>query len=117
MTTRHVVAQLVLFLVISIAAMLFGLRYVAGPDTFGSPIHLSARLDHAAGLAQGASVNYRGVGVGTISSVDVNPEGTGVVLGIEPHPGTQVPAGSTAKITTENAIGIQALDIDRKSVV
>jgi len=111
MMTRHVVAQLVLFLVISIAAMLFGLRYVAGPDTFGSPIHLSARLDHAAGLAQGASVNYRGVGVGTISSVDVNPEGTGVVLGIELHPGTRVPAGSTAKITTENAIGIQALDI------
>ncbi len=59
MMTRHVVAQLVLFLVISIAAILFGLRYVAGPDTFGTPIHLSARLDHAAGLAQGASVNYR----------------------------------------------------------
>lgn len=41
----------------------------------------------------------------------MNPEGTGVVLGIELHPDTQVPAGSTAKITTENAIGIQALDI------
>lgn len=109
--TRHVVAQLIFFIVISIAAALFGLRYVAGPDTFGDPIHLSAELPDAAGLAPGASVNYRGFGVGTIGSVDVSTEGTGVILGLQLHQGTQIPAGSTAKISTENPVGIQALDI------
>ncbi|WP_244373263.1 MlaD family protein [Rhodococcus sp. ZPP] len=109
--TRHVVAQLVMFVVISLVAILFGLRYVAGPDTFGDPLRLSAELDNAAGLARGTSVNYRGVGVGTVESVDVSPSGSGIVLGIELHPGTEIPIGSVAKISTENPVGIQSLDI------
>lgn len=108
---RPIVIQLALFLVVSLVAVGYGVRFVLGPQSLGGSIHITAHMEDGLGLTDGTAVTYRGVSVGKISSVSVDPNGDGAALGIDLDPGTRIPVGSLAKTSTASALGIQALDI------
>lgn len=108
---RAVWVQLVMFVVIAVAAVSFGAWYVVGPQTLGGAIHVGARMSDGHGLTVGGAVTYRGVQVGRIEAVSVAPDGDGADLSIALNPGTRIPVGSPAKVTMASALGIQSLDI------
>ncbi len=107
--------QLVAFVVIGAAATVFGVRYVAGPQSFGGAIGITVRAYAAFGLGPGASVTYRGTPIGEVTGVSLappaRPGGPGVAITADLDPGTEVPRTATAKVVAASALGIPALDL------
>ena len=62
---RLVVVQLVLFALVSVIVIPFGINYVIGPQAFGTPIRVYSVMTDARGLTAGTAVTYRGVSVGS----------------------------------------------------
>lgn len=110
--TRPVLIQLVAFVLVGVFATVFGVRYVLGPQSFGGAVELTAELADARSIGPGTSVTYRGVAVGTVESVTINPGGVGSTAALSLDPGTQIPVGSVGRVSTTTAIGILALDIE-----
>ncbi|MEE2030815.1 MlaD family protein [Rhodococcus chondri] len=109
---RPVLVQLVLFVVVGVLATFFGVRYVLGPQSFGTVVEIRAELTDGRGIGPGTSVTYRGVAVGEVESVSINPGGSGSTAALSLDPGTRIPVGSTGRVSTATAIGILALDIE-----
>lgn len=105
------VVQLVLFLVVSLVAVYFGVTYVLGAQSLGGAIRVTAQTTDALGLGRGTSVTYRGAVVGKISAVTVGDSSRGATLSIDLDPGVEIPIGSAAKVSTGSALNIQSLDI------
>nr|MDT0524313.1 MlaD family protein [Streptomyces sp. DSM 41633] len=77
--------QLAIFAAIATIVIPFGIRYVAGPQGFRTPMTLTATMTDAFGLTAGTSVTVRGVQVGTVDDVWLTPDGTAMVrLAIDP---------------------------------
>lgn len=116
---RGVLIQLVLFVVIGVAATVFGVRYVAGPQSFGGAVDVSITADDAFGVGAGTSVTYRGVPVGHVESVtlapDASPDGAGgpraLTVDVALDPGTRIPTSATARVVGASALGIRSVDI------
>ncbi|MGA9873663.1 MAG: MlaD family protein [Rhodococcus sp. (in: high G+C Gram-positive bacteria)] len=108
---RPLLVPLSLFVVTAVVALFVGASYVIGPQTLRGAIELNATTADATNLAVGAGVTYRGVAVGTVDRISIAADGSGVDLTLSLDPDTQVPVGSTAKVTNSSALGIQTLDI------
>jgi len=73
------------------------------------PFHVVLQLPRGGGLYESADVTYRGVGVGTVSRVDVRTDGVAVTL--ELKKGTRIPADVDASVRQLSAIGEQYVDL------
>src|SRR5438270_10422099 len=94
--------------VITVAVMaIFYLRLPAtfGPGTYG----VSADFVAGGGLYKNANVTYRGVAVGRVESVGLNP--TGVTAEMRLNSGTPIPSNVTATVKSVSAIGEQYIDL------
>ena len=102
-----------LFVITAVVAAIVGVGYVLGPGTqiFGGSLTLTAQMDDAVNLAVGSGVTYRGVAVGSVTDISISETALGADLHLTLDPGTQVPVGSVARVTNNNALGIQTLDI------
>ncbi len=69
---------------------------------------VTALVPAASGLYPGASVDYRGVVVGQVTSLVLSPTGVRLELGI--NAGTRIPDNGMAKIKQLSALGEQYLD-------
>jgi phospholipid/cholesterol/gamma-HCH transport system substrate-binding protein len=72
------------------------------------PYTVTALVPAASGLYPGAGVDYRGVGVGHVTSLDVSTTGVAIKLAI--NPGTHIPDNGLAKIKQLSALGEQYFD-------
>lgn len=81
------------------------LHYRIGED----PFDVTLQLPRAGGIYTSADVTYRGVGVGTVTDVQVQPAGVAVTLELE-H-GTRIPADVAASVRQLSAIGEQYVDL------
>ncbi|MHC9290900.1 MlaD family protein [Mycobacterium sp. LTG2003] len=107
---RLVLVQLAIFAVIAAIVVPFGIRFVAGPQGFRTPMTLTATMTDALGLTPGTSVTVRGVQVGTVDDVWLDPDGTALVrLSIDPD--TRIPRDSILTVGMGTAAGIQSVDI------
>lgn len=118
--SRRVVVQLVLFVVIGLTATVFGVRYVAGPQSFGGAISVTITADGAFGVGPGASVTYRGVPVGRVTSVTIGDgapadggavTGTAVAIAADLNPDVRIPVSATARVVGASALGIRSVDL------
>ncbi|MFZ0667761.1 MAG: MCE family protein, partial [Acidimicrobiales bacterium] len=105
---RRLMVRLIAFLLIFIV----GLYYI-GVDVLdfhlgAQPFTVTALAPAAGGLYSGASVDYRGVVVGQVTSVALSPTGVTVKLGI--NAGTRIPDNGLARIRQLSALGEQYLD-------
>ncbi|MFC9789640.1 MlaD family protein [Rhodococcus sp. NPDC127528] len=108
---RLVLVQLILFALTSAVVIPFGIHYVLGPQAFGDSIRVHSRMTDALGLTAGTSVTYRGVTVGKVAGVALEPDMGGARVEFDLDPGTRIPRDSVAKVGMGTAAGIQNVDI------
>lgn len=108
---RIVLVQLLLFALVSVVVIPFAVDYVIGPQAFGTPIRVHSVMEDARGLTAGTAVTYRGVSVGEVASVRLDPDAGGARVEYELDPGTEIPVDSIARVGMGTAAGIQNVDI------
>jgi phospholipid/cholesterol/gamma-HCH transport system substrate-binding protein len=103
--------QLIIFAVITAVTLtIMAIFYLRLPSTFGIGTYV-ANADFVAGggLYKNANVTYRGVAVGRVESVGLNP--SGVTAEMRLNSGTPIPANVTATVKSVSAIGEQYIDL------
>lgn len=107
---RHVAAQALLFALISVVAIGFGIRYVGQDADVARGFRVVAHVEDARGLGPGVRVTYRGADVGVIQKAELNGNG-GVRLRLRILDGTRIPADAHARVVTSTALGDHRLDV------
>src|ERR1700730_12992878 len=103
--------QLGIFAVLTaITLTVMGIFYLRLPATLGIGTY-GVRADFVAGggLYKNANVTYRGVAVGRVESVGVNPGG--VTAEMRLNSGTPLPSNVTATVKSVSAVGEQYIDL------
>ena len=111
MITARIRLQLAVFSVLTaIAAGLIAFHYVRVPALVGvGQVHASAMFDAGAGIYPQANVTYRGVTVGKVTAVELEPDAVRVSFRVEED--ARVPADLRASIKSISAIGEQYVDL------
>jgi phospholipid/cholesterol/gamma-HCH transport system substrate-binding protein len=103
--------QLGIFAVITaITLSVMAIFYLRLPATFGIGTYgVSADFVAGGGLYKNANVTYRGVAVGRVESVGLNPNG--VTAEMRLNSGTPIPSNVTATVKSVSAVGEQYIDL------
>ncbi len=111
MIDRLTKVQLAMFAVITaITLTLMAIFYLRLPATFGIGTYgVSADFVAGGGLYKNANVTYRGVAVGRVESVGLNPNG--VTAEMRLNSGTPIPSNVTATVKSVSAVGEQYIDL------
>lgn len=108
MPLRHKVGATALaMLMVLIVAYIYSA--VLGGSIAARPVHVSVSLAQTGGLYEGSGVTYRGVRVGSVSTIDL--AGDHVTADVSLNPGTRVPADTAAVVRTLSPAGEQFLDL------
>lgn len=75
----------------------------------GRPDQISVELPRTGGLFEGSAASYRGVRVGTVDQLRVNPDG-GVTATVSLSGGAEIPSSSEAQVRSLSPVGEQYLD-------
>lgn len=109
MTRRIPVFQLVTFAVIGVAAMAYLALGVIGFSPLSRPYSVTMLMPDGGGIFPRAQVTYRGVPVGSVSSLQLTA--TGVTVHLSIHGGTKVPADVLAVVAERSPAGEQYVDL------
>ncbi|MEQ0669558.1 virulence factor Mce family protein [Mycobacterium tuberculosis] len=111
MIDRLAKIQLSNFAVITVITLsVMAIFYLRLPATFGIGTYgVSADFVAGGGLYKNANVTYRGVAVGRVESVGLNPNG--VTAHMRLNSGTAIPSNVTATVRSVSAIGEQYIDL------
>ena len=111
MLDRLTKIQLCIFAVITVITLtLMAIFYLRLPATFGIGTYtVNADFVAGGGLYKNANVTYRGVAVGRVESVGLNPNG--VTAGMRLNSGTPIPSNVTATVKSVSAVGEQYIDL------
>jgi phospholipid/cholesterol/gamma-HCH transport system substrate-binding protein len=82
-----------------------GIRFFQDVPLFGSSYTLYAEFDDANGLVSGNPVRMKGVKVGSVEGVRLNPETQQVRVRMKLERGPHIPEGSQAKVSGISALG------------
>ena len=112
MITRRIAVNLVVFVLLSAALVVYGLV-----DLLGNPLKsqttVSTILPTASGLAPNFLVTLNGVDVGAVQSVSLVPAGAKVTMTIDPT--WHVPGDVAARVVIANALGEQEVELVRSA--
>ncbi len=113
MLTRKQKVRLGLFLVIGVGAVVVGLALVAGLSLFKRYDHYEIRFtETVSGLSVGSPVKLRGVEVGRVEDMDIDPDDTDVVrVRIRLRHGTPIVQGAWAALNSSGITGLKYIDI------
>jgi phospholipid/cholesterol/gamma-HCH transport system substrate-binding protein len=111
MIDRLTKIQLAIFALVTIITLtIMIIFYLRLPATFGLGTYgVSADFVAGGGLYKNANVTYRGVEVGRVESVGLNPNG--VTAEMRLNSGTPIPSNVTATVKSVSAIGEQYIDL------
>jgi phospholipid/cholesterol/gamma-HCH transport system substrate-binding protein len=111
MLDRLTRAQLAIFGVVTvITVVIMAIFYLRLPAALGiGTYRVTADFVAGGGLYKNANVTYRGVEVGRVESVGLNPHGVDAVMRL--NSGTGVPSNVTATVKSVSAIGEQYVDL------
>jgi phospholipid/cholesterol/gamma-HCH transport system substrate-binding protein len=111
MLDRLTKVQLAIFGVVTVITVaVMAIFYLRLPATFGlGTYQVTADFVAGGGLYKNANVTYRGVAVGRVESVGLNPHGVDAVMRL--NSGTVVPSNVTATVKSVSAIGEQYIDL------
>jgi phospholipid/cholesterol/gamma-HCH transport system substrate-binding protein len=101
-------ARLIAFFGVFLAGLYFIGVDVLNYHLGAQPFTVTVQVPAASGLYPGASVDYRGVVVGQVDSLDLSTTGVTVKLGV--NAGTRIPDNGVAEIKQLSALGEQYLD-------
>lgn len=111
MLDRLTKVQLAIFAVITVVTLtVMAVFYLRLPATFGLGTYAgTADFVAGGGLYKNANVTYRGVAVGRVESVGLNPDG--VTAEMRLNSGTPIPSNVTATVKSVSAVGEQYIDL------
>jgi phospholipid/cholesterol/gamma-HCH transport system substrate-binding protein len=111
MIDRLTKIQLGIFGVITaVTLIIMSIYYLRLPATFGIGTYtVTADFVAGGGLYKNGNVTYRGVAVGRVESVSLNPNG--VTAGMRLNSGTPIPSNVTATVKSVSAVGEQYIDL------
>ncbi len=111
MLTRFIKTQLVVFITLTVIALLaLGIYYLRLPSLTGvGQYTLKAELPAAGGLYRTANVAYRGVTIGRVTSVE--PTETGALATMSISDKYKIPVDASANVRAVTAIGEQYMDL------
>src|SRR5882757_843032 len=111
MIDRLTKIQLAIFAIITVFTLtVMAIFYLRLPATFGIGTYgVSADFTAGGGLYENANVTYRGVAVGRVDSVALNP--SGVTAEMRLNSGTAIPSNVIASVKSVSAIGEQYIDL------
>ncbi|WP_139805797.1 MlaD family protein, partial [Mycobacterium avium] len=111
MLTRFVRIQLIIFAIVSTIGMATMLiSYMQVPTLLGiGKITVTLELPAEGGLYRFANVTYRGVQVGTVTSVGLTEHGAKATLSLGSSP--KIPADLRAEVRSVSAVGEQYVDL------
>ena len=114
MLTNLVKRQLVIFTVVTVAALLLlGIYYLRLPALAGlGQYTLKADLPAAGGLYRTSNVTYRGVTIGRVTAVEPTEHGAQATMSIDTR--YKIPLDATANVHSVSAVGEQYLDLVSK---
>lgn len=108
MITRRIIANLVVFSVLSAGLVAYG-----AVTLFGNPFEdrrtVVAELPDAGGLRTGFSASHDGVVIGTVTDIELDEHHVRVTLELDP--GVTVPTEVQAKVVRASAVGEQRVDL------
>jgi phospholipid/cholesterol/gamma-HCH transport system substrate-binding protein len=109
---RVVKIQLAIFVVLTLIGVTYvGATYI-GVNPFSSPFTVHLALPSAGGIFTNADVAERGVVVGRVGALHINPAG-GVTVDLKINHGEKIPAqGLTAKVADLSAVGEQYVELE-----
>lgn len=96
-------------LALSIALVVVAV-WLAGPDTQRKPYEL-VTTDRVAGLSDTSQVFYRGVSVGRVHRLDIEPDGR-IRIGIRIDPDIPITHGTHAVIESQGLTGVSSVQLD-----
>ncbi len=111
MLDRLTRVQLAIFGVVTVIAVaIMAIFYLRLPAAMGiGTYQVTADFVAGGGLYKNANVTYRGVAVGRVDSVGLNPNGVDAIMRL--NSGTAVPSNVTASVRSVSAIGEQYIDL------
>lgn len=111
MLPKLVRRQLAAFALVSFLAMsLLGVRYLQIPEGLGiGRFDVTVPLSHASGLYPNAPVTFHGVQIGSISEVELTPDGTVATLSLQDD--AAVPATASVQVRNGSVIGEPFLNL------
>ncbi|GBE67713.1 mammalian cell entry protein [Mycobacterium sp. MFM001] len=111
MLDRLTRTQLTIFGVVTVITVaVMAIFYLRLPAALGiGTYRVTADFVAGGGLYKNANVTYRGVAVGRVESVGLNPHGVDAVMRL--NSGTTVPSNVTATVKSVSAIGEQYIDL------
>lgn len=111
MLDRLTRAQLSIFGVVTVITVaVMAIFYLRLPAALGiGTYRVTADFVAGGGLYKNANVTYRGVAVGRVEAVGLNPHGVDAVMRL--NSGTAVPSNVTATVKSVSAIGEQYIDL------
>ncbi|TRW87811.1 MCE family protein [Mycolicibacterium sp. 018/SC-01/001] len=111
MLTRFIKIQLVIFTVLTVAAVaVLGLYYLRLPSLAGvGQYTLYTELPRSGGLYATGNVTYRGTQIGKVTEVEPTEKGARATLSISND--VKIPVDVTAEVHSVSAIGEQYLDL------
>lgn len=112
MIRRAVKVQLAVFVILSILGIVYvGASYV-GVNPFNGPFTVKMHLPSAGGIFTNADVNERGVVVGRVGKVAIDPDG-GVMVDLKINHGEKIPSTDLmAKVADLSAVGEQYVELE-----
>jgi phospholipid/cholesterol/gamma-HCH transport system substrate-binding protein len=105
---KRPLGRLIAFLVVFLVGLYFIGVDVLDYHLGAQPFTVTVQVPAASGLYPGASVDYRGVVVGQVTSLDLSATGVKIKLGV--NAGTRIPNNGVAEIKQLSALGEQYLD-------
>src|ERR1700761_4915304 len=114
MLTRFIRMQLIVFAVLTVAALVaLGWYYLRIPSQLGvGQYRLGAELPASGGLYRTSNVTYRGIQIGRVTKVEPTKHGARATLSIDSR--YQIPIDASANVHSVSAIGEQYLDLVSK---
>src|SRR5689334_10499341 len=111
MLTRFIKIQLIIFTILTVAAVaVLGLYYLRLPSLAGvGQYTLYAQLPRSGGLYATGNVTYRGTQIGKVTEVEPTENGARATMSIDSR--YKIPADATANVHSVSAIGEQYLDL------
>ena len=105
MLTRLIKTQLVLLVVLAVAAVLvLGWYFLRIPSLVGVGRYtLYAELPQSGGLYRTANVTYRGITIGKVTNVEPTQRGARATMSIDN--GYQIPTDASANVHSVSAVG------------
>ena len=111
MLTRLIKTQLVLLVVLAVAAVVvLGWYFLRIPTLVGVGRYtLYAQLPQSGGLYRTANVTYRGITIGTVTAIEPTRRGARATMSIDN--GYQIPTDASANVHSVSAVGEQYIDL------